>query len=266
MTPSPTAVGVFALPLESTADIAAGTSWLRFQPPSDTACEPGQFFMLSTVAPSPVAYLGRPFSIGDVRDGEWFFMLRALGRGTAWLRTLESGTMMRLVGPLGIGFARADSPVHRMIAGGIGLAPFLFLARRLRAEQPEAAIELYYGERDARSHIELTADEERLFDTVERFTDDGTLGTAGSVVDGLEKQWAEPGVAWYGCGPQPMLRAAAAKLEEHGIGGAQFAFEERMACGFGVCQACIVPNRHPPPRYHLLCTQGPVLEIGKVAW
>ena len=266
MTPSSAATGVLALPLESTADIAAGTSWLRFRPPSDAACEPGQFFMLSTVAPSPVAYLGRPFSIGDVRDGEWRFMLRALGRGTAWLRTLESGTMMRLIGPLGVGFARRESQVHRLIAGGIGLAPFLFLARRLRAEQPQVGIELYYGERDARSHVELTADEESLFDVVERFTDDGSLGTGGSVVDGLENRWAEADVAWYGCGPQPMLRAAAAKLEEYNIVGAQFALEERMACGFGVCQACIIPNRHPPPRYRLLCTEGPVVETEKVAW
>ncbi|MCK5440012.1 MAG: RtcB family protein, partial [Gemmatimonadetes bacterium] len=57
-----------------------------------------------------------------------------------------------------------------------------------------------------------------------------------------------------------------AKLEEYDVEAAQFALEERMACGFGVCQACIVPNRHPPPRYRLLCTEGPVIETGKVAW
>jgi dihydroorotate dehydrogenase electron transfer subunit len=63
-----------------------------------------------------------------------------------------------------------------------------------------------------------------------------------------------------------MLRALAALLEEHGVTGAQFSLEERMGCGFGVCQACIVPARRRPPAYRLLCLDGPVIDPREVSW
>jgi dihydroorotate dehydrogenase electron transfer subunit len=63
-----------------------------------------------------------------------------------------------------------------------------------------------------------------------------------------------------------MLRALAVLFEARGIGGAQFSLEERMGCGFGVCQACVVPNRAPPPRWRLLCVEGPVVDPAEVAW
>ena len=246
--------------------MAAGTYWLRFERPHGLQCDPGHFFMLSPAAPAGVAYLGRPLSIGDVHGGRLHFLVRALGRATAWFRGLPLGSPMRLVGPLGRPFSPPDREVHRMVAGGIGLAPFFYLARRLRETRPDARIELLYGERGAAAHVELAGAEGTLFDAVERFTDDGSLGARGTVVDAaLERLEGRP-AAWYGCGPQPMLRALAGRLEEAGVTGAQFSLEERMACGFGVCQACIVPNRGGSPRYRLLCMEGPVVDPREVAW
>lgn len=247
-------------------EVAAATAWLRFPAPEGAEVEPGAFFMLSPAEPSGAMFLGRPFSIGDARDGEWAFLLRALGRGTAWMRGLPSGTPMRVVGPLGRPFARPDRSVHRLVAGGIGLAPFFHLARTLRAERPDARIELLYGERTAAAHVELDGDRAGLFDAVERYTDDGSRGAAGTVVDGLGDRLGDPDVAWYACGPHPMLRALAARLESGGVEGAQFSLEERMACGFGVCQACVVPTSEGSPAYRLLCVDGPVVDPREVAW
>lgn len=257
---------VWALPLAGVREVSAGTCWLRFPVPDGARCDPGQFFMISPAVPSGVVFLGRPFSIGDVRDGEWRFLLRVLGRGTAWLRGLRAGTPLRLVGPLGRPFALSDRRVHRIVAGGIGLAPFFYLARRLREERPGDRIELWYGEREARTHVELDEGEASLFDLVSRWTDDGSRGGKGTVVRAVSGLAADPGSAWYACGPHPMLRALAAVCEEHGVDGAQFSLEERMACGFGVCQACAVPARRRPPRYRLLCLDGPVMDPREVAW
>jgi dihydroorotate dehydrogenase electron transfer subunit len=262
---------VWTLPLAGVEDVAAGTYWLRFERPAAVRCDPGHFFMLSAAAQGGGPFLGRPLSIGDVRDGALWFLVRALGRATAWLRTLPVGTPLRLVGPLGRPFDPPSRSVHRMVAGGIGLAPFFYLARRLREAQPGSRIELFYGERSAEAHAPLAAWEPALFDRIERSTDDGSLGVAGTVVDVLADRVAARGstddaVAWYGCGPEPMLRALARRLEAAGVEGAQFSLEERMACGFGVCQACIVPNRGGRPRYRLLCVDGPVMDPRQVAW
>lgn len=257
---------VWTLPLAEVEDVAADTYWLRFARPDDLRCEPGHFFMLSPAFPGGVPFLGRPLSVGDVHGGRLHFLLRALGRATRWFRSLPSGVPMRLVGPLGRPFAPPDREVHRMVAGGIGLAPFFYLARRLREARPGARIELLYGERAAAAHVRIGNGTESLFDAVERYTDDGSLGAQGTVVDGAADRLGGAPAAWYGCGPQPMLRALAGRLEAAGVTGAQFSLEERMACGFGVCQACIVPNREESPRYRLLCMEGPVVDPLEVGW
>lgn len=258
--------GAWTLALQAVDDVAEATCWLRFPAPTGVAVEPGHFFMLSPARPSGTVFLGRPFSIGDVRDGAWRFLLRVLGRGTAWLRSLSPGAPVRVVGPLGRPFVRPPRAVHRMVAGGVGLAPFFYLARVLREEQPGSRIELLYGERAAASHTSFDSDEEALFDRIERFTDDASLGIPGTVVDGADPGLGEDGVAWYGCGPHPMLRAFAMRLEAQDVRGAQVSMEERMGCGFGVCQACVVTNRRQPPRYRLLCVDGPVVDPGEIAW
>jgi dihydroorotate dehydrogenase electron transfer subunit len=261
---------LWTLPLADVEDVVTGTYWLRFERPTDLECDPGHFFMLSAPSASVLStagapFLGRPLSIGDVRDGRLHFLVRALGRATAWFRTLPAGSPLRLVGPLGRPFAPPERPLHRMVAGGIGLAPFFYLARRLRETQPGARLELVYGERTADAHVPLVENGQSLFDTVVRSTDDGSLGRRGTVVEALDDE-LDDGAAWYGCGPQPMLRALAGRLEEAGVTGAQFSLEERMACGFGVCQACIVPTRSGAPRYRLLCVDGPVIDPREVAW
>ena len=260
------ASGAWTLPIQAVDDVAEGTCWLRFRAPDGVPLAPGHFFMLSPARPSGEVFLGRPFSIGDVHGGGWHFLLRVLGRGTAWLRSLPAGTPVRVVGPLGRPFDRLVRPIHRIVAGGVGLAPFFYLARVLREEQPGARIELLYGERGRGLHAAFTSDDEALFDRVERFTDDGTLGKPGTVVEGAEPELPEADVAWYACGPHPMLRAFALRLAARGVGGVQFSLEERMGCGFGVCQACVVPTRGGFPRWRLLCVDGPVVDPAEVAW
>ncbi len=261
-----TARSVWTLPLAGVREVSAETVWLRFPAPADVDCDAGQFFMIAPAVPSGTVFLGRPFSIGDVREGEWRFLLRVLGRGTAWLRGLAPGTPLRLVGPLGRPFRISGRTIHRMVAGGIGIAPFFYLARRLREARPGDRIELWYGERGAAAHAELDDEEASLFDLVSRWTDDGSRGEKGTVVGAVSGIAAEADCAWHACGPHPMLRALAALFLEHGVTGAQFSLEERMGCGFGVCQACIVPARRRPPAYRLLCLDGPVMDPREVAW
>ena len=47
---------------------------------------------------------------------------------------------------------------------------------------------------------------------------------------------------------------------EHGV-PAQLALESGMACGFGACFGCVVPDAHG---YVRLCVDGPVLDAAEL--
>ncbi len=186
---------------------------------------PGQFFMLE----APGRLLPRPFSVCLVRSRELGFLVDPIGAGTAVLAGLELGDEIHVFGPLGNGF---DLSVERplLVGGGIGIAPFPYLSELLGG--PPALL----GFRSARhaEAAELVPGAEVVLDP--------TL-----VTDALPD---DPGDV-LACGPEPMLRAVAAR-----ISGAQLAWEAPMACGYGACYGCVVEIEG---RYRRLCVDGPVL-------
>jgi dihydroorotate dehydrogenase electron transfer subunit len=66
----------------------------------------------------------------------------------------------------------------------------------------------------------------------------------------------------YTCGPEPMFKAVYNVLDEKGLSG-QFSFEERMACGFGVCMGCSCKTKYGNKR---ICKDGPVLVKEEIIW
>jgi NAD(P)H-flavin reductase len=190
--------------------------------------DPGQFFMVE----APGRLLPRPFSLCVAPDGELGFLVDVVGPGTRAIASLRPGESADVLGPLGRGF---DLSVERplLVGGGIGMAPFPYLASRLggapavlgfrTAEQAEAAA-LVPG---AVVVVEPTL-----------------------VTDALPEGPADV----LACGPEPMLEAIA-RLRP----GAQLAWEAPMACGFGACYGCVVSlDGH----YRRLCVDGPVLRAG----
>ena len=87
-------------------------------------------------------------------------------------------------------------------------------------------------------------------------TVDGSVGTKGFVTDVL-KDLKYSYV--FTCGPEPMLKAVYNTSETSG----QFSFEERMACGFGVCMGCSCKTKYGNKR---ICTDGPVLRKEEIIW
>src|SRR3954468_3262199 len=102
------------------------------------ATRPGQFVMLKpTRSTDPL--LRRPFSVFDViRTGDGTpaaisILNKRTGTGTALLYDAEPGTIVGCLGPLGRPFEPVAPPAEAwMVAGGVGLAPFVTLAGRLR--------------------------------------------------------------------------------------------------------------------------------------
>ena len=97
-------------------------------------------------------------------------------------------------------------------------------------------------------------------------TDDGSLGTHGTVIDALNASGIEPGVI-YACGPMPMLRAIKNWAEPKNI-EAYISLEERMACGVGACLGCVCKTKNVDSHSHVnnarICTDGPVFDSREV--
>jgi dihydroorotate dehydrogenase electron transfer subunit len=185
---------------------------------------PGQFFMLE----APGRPLPRPFSLCLAPAGELGFLVEAAGPGTRAIAALRPGETIAVFGPLGHGF-RLDAARPLLVGGGIGMAPFPYLAQAL--EQPPAIL----GFRSAH-HAEAAA----LVPNAEVVLDPVLV----TDVLPLDRDV-------FACGPEPMLEAVRVLVP-----AAQLAWEAPMACGYGACYGCVVPLEGALVR---LCVEGPVL-------
>ena len=260
------------LPLAGREPVGRASWFLHFEAPDLAGeIEPGQFLMVGVHPPTACAYLKRPFSVADLDGGRLTLLLREYGRGTAEMAQRRIGDGFELLGPFGTAF-RLSSPARRavLVAGGIGLAPFYILARRLKALPDPPEVLLVYGER-TRAALTRGVESFPFFDRVITVTEDGSGEAAGNAVDAFRRLGGEgllAGARLCACGPRAMLEALEVERERLGMPG-EYSLEERMACGFGICQGCAVParrTRNGGGAYRLLCLEGPVMDPALLAW
>jgi dihydroorotate dehydrogenase electron transfer subunit len=225
---------------------------------------PGQFVMVR-VGDDSDPLLRRPFSICGCRGDDLFLILyRVVGRGTAILSNLKTGSRIGVLGPLGRGFgAPAKGARSFLVAGGLGIAPLLFMAERSGGE----TVTLVTGARTAHELVsprDLDLDAEPLI-----ATDDGTRGFKGTAVDlfRLELMKAPGGPkAVFACGPMPMLKGLWALVSAENL-SCEVSLEASMACGLGACQGCAVgAAKGQPAPYSLVCRDGPVFAASALNW
>ena len=134
----------------------------------------------------------------------------------------------------------------------------LELAKRLQADK-----EIVLGYRSKDTFLD---DELKVYGNVTIATDDGSLGTHGTVIDAI-KACNVTGDVIYACGPTPMLRAIKAYAEENNI-EAYVSLEEKMACGVGACLACVCKTTavddHSKVNNARVCKDGPVFNAKEV--
>jgi dihydroorotate dehydrogenase electron transfer subunit len=215
--------------------------------------EPGQFVM-ARAAGYPVAldpFLARPFSFYDY-DGEVAsFLFEVRGRGTA---LLDLASTIEVTAPLGKGF-RIEPSLGRaaLLGGGVGVAPLKILGRCLDAMGLPHDVFLGFADRGS----SVVA---REFRGAEVATMDGSVGTRGTVFDAIAAP--QDYGAIYACGPNPMLAAVKLAAGEDSV--CQLSVEERMGCGNGSCNGCVVPVRGGG--YVRSCIEGPVFDAEALAW
>jgi dihydroorotate dehydrogenase electron transfer subunit len=254
--------------IQSNKVLSPGIHLLRIQAGSVAAlARPGQFIMVR-----PTGFLEpllpRPFSIHRVQGDKLDVLFKVIGQGTRQLGNLKKGDRLEVRGPLGKGFVFRKGQEPILVAGGMGLAPLLFLAQTWKKEgfvRTSFRPRLFVG---ARCKEDLLRLEEFRKAGVEVFavTEDGSFGKKGLVTDLLKEKLKNPSprAALFVCGPKPMLKA----VRDWAIGknlACQLSLETHMACGLGSCLGCVVARKTSRGlSYVNVCQEGPVFEAQEV--
>jgi len=228
---------------------------------ADVAAEaqPGQFAMVRC-GDRYKFLLRRPLSIHRVTEelSQIWLLFAITGRGTSWLAQLKDGDRLDLIGPLGKGFiVRPETQNLLLIAGGIGIAPLVFLAEQ--ALKQEKAVTLLLGAPTMKQLYPQRLLPQRLKCLI--VTEDGSAGRKGMITDLLPEfiDWAHQICA---CGPIAMYQTMAKQLRQRKL-PIQISLEVRMGCGIGACFGCSIKTKHGMKK---VCQDGPVFELNEILW
>jgi dihydroorotate dehydrogenase electron transfer subunit len=202
---------------------------------------PGQFVMVWVPGTDEI-----PMALSSENS----ITVQNVGDATSALFKLQKGGMLGIRGPFGNGFSKAEKVLA--IAGGVGAAPLLPLVRA------DCVMTLLLG---ARTESELL-----FVDVLDECTDvliatdDGSLGMKGFVTQLMD----ELNLGAYDriavCGPEVMMRAVLANVEEKSIAHkTEFSLHRYMKCGVGVCGSCCID-----PSGLRVCHDGPVFTGDKL--
>lgn len=214
---------------------------------------PGQFLQI-LINGGQDPYLRRPFSYYRAAGKFVEILYEVLGRGTRMLSQKKKGDTLKVMGPLGNGFAQNISKKKRiLVAGGVGVPPLVFLAEKYSAEY------LLIGTK-SKAELMPKSEMKKVKAEVLYSTEDGSYGTKGRVTILLEKILKEQhpeDVFVQTCGPKKMMEAVIAIAAKHEVVG-EASWEETMACGVGACLGCMVKTKDGLQR---ACVDGPVFKF-----
>lgn len=176
--------------------------------------EPGQFAFLSLGAPAhdtrphPFSLTSRP------GDEQLRFVVKGLGDHTRELAKIPAGTSARVEGPYGsLSHRRMASRRQIWIGGGIGITPFLSMARSIRDDEGYD-VDLYYCVAHAGETYFLDDLAEHVNVIVIQEDRDGFL-TAERIANQRGQLAAD--ADYLLCGPPGMMHALRSQLEAAGV-------------------------------------------------
>lgn len=221
---------------------------------------PGQFVQVH-IDDSPSTYLRRPISINmvDYERNEILLLVAAIGEGTRHLVRKKPGEKVNCLLPLGNSFTMPRSTDERflLVGGGVGIAPMLFLGKRLVEMGVRPSFLLGARTADELLEKDMFSELGDLYLT----TEDGSEGEKGYVTNHSilkEKQFDRIAT----CGPKPMMMSVARYAKQNDI-ECEVSLENDMACGLGACLCCVEDTTDG---HICVCTEGPVLNIKKLLW
>jgi len=186
-------------------------------------------------------------------------VIQAIGKTTKEAVALPAGGYLAdLVGPLGEAATMTTGKKVVCMAGGVGVAELLPVAKAFR--EAGNHVTALCGARSDSYRI-LDAELKLAVDRLEWATDDGTYGFNGNVVQ-LLKSLAGPGEFDEGhvIGPIPMMKAAAEATRDWGL-KLHASLNPIMIDGTGMCGGCRVTVGG---EVKFACVDGPEFDAHKV--
>ena len=250
---------------------------------SSQTAKPGQFAFVecggNTLLRRPLSYLR-----SSKEDGTVEFMYKTIGHGLESLSQLKKGDEIKIMGPIGNGFAIPSGKKSAiLIGGGVGIPPVLFMGEEIKKINGGIDLVAFFG-----SEIPFpfeTCDSDLVMPgldfSVNKTIDDmeklgipcrlssqaGYEGCHSGYVTELAKSFIETlsdgektETIIYACGPESMLKAVA-KLAKDDQLDCVLSLEEYMACAIGGCAGCtvrVLEDGHE--RMKRVCVDGPVFD------
>lgn len=222
---------IYRLKLIEKREVANDTFVLMFEKPNDFEFKPGQYGGFTLINPSETDAGGitRRFSLLSRPDDEHIAIVTRR-QNSAYKRVLLSlpiNDEVKFAGPTGI-FTLHDDPIIPavLIAGGIGIAPFMCMIRDATAKHSTQQIFLFYGNQSKEDTAFL--DELIEIETVNPYfklipvfakPDETWEGETGFITDTTVKKYISDldGPIYYICGSPVMVTALQETLAEMGI-------------------------------------------------
>jgi dihydroorotate dehydrogenase electron transfer subunit len=261
--------------------------WIE-APAIAVAAQPGQFITVRcgdfTLRRPLSIHRSSPLTGEDSGEGEIALLFKIAGKGTLWLSQRQKGERLDILGPLGNGFTIEPKSKHLLlVAGGIGIAPLVFLMRHASSQHQitlihgaTTAAQLYPFSSASKKRSKLPYLPNRV--QLIPVTEDGSMGQKGMATDILPDflDWADQ---VYACGPVDMYKTMALPLNPSPLKGegkgegekrnnpklkkCQVCLEVRMGCGFGACYGCTIKTKKGLKQ---VCRDGPVFELDDILW
>jgi len=207
--------------------------------------KPGQFLMLWIPGIDEI-----PLSVLNVtRNGAVSVAVRNVGEATSALHRKNAGDMLGVRGPFGNCFSLKGRRVL-LVGGGTGVAPLLFLARRMIMK--DFLVTFVLGAK-AKAELLFMHELEKLSARKLRLvvsTEDGSCGITGLCTQPVEELLREGFDSVYACGPEQMILKVFELTEKRGV-PLQASLERLMRCAIGLCGSCLLGK-------YRVCRDGPV--------
>jgi dihydroorotate dehydrogenase electron transfer subunit len=223
-------------------------------------CKPGQFIMVKC---GDELVLRRPMSIHRVSAaGELSVLFNLVGAGTSWLSKREKGDRVDILGPFGNGFIVGNTTTKiLLIAGGMGIAPLVYLAEEALAMGKHVTILMGSSDNNCLYPVDSLPGDARVVVA----TEDGSAGHKGMVTDMLlSPDYKSKVDQVFACGPLNMYKTMFQYMESDKLDGmTQVSLEIRMGCGAGACYGCSIKTKNG---MKLVCKDGPIFLLNEVLW